>query len=80
MISYKYDSATNSFYPYSLKEQYEAAGSWPESGVDVDDSVYAEFYVAPPGKMRVAGPDGFLHGLTSLHRQTLNYAKRLLQL
>lgn len=59
MISYKYDSATNSFYPYSLKEQYEAAGSWPESGVDVDDSVYAEFYVAPPGKMRVAGPDGF---------------------
>ncbi|QGU14883.1 tail fiber assembly protein [Leclercia sp. 119287] len=59
MNIYKYDPATNAFYPYSLKESYEATGSWPEAGVDVDEQTYSAFLVAPEGKIREANENGY---------------------
>ncbi|MDM2775694.1 tail fiber assembly protein [Citrobacter sp. Cpo142] len=58
MRKYNYDAVTNSFYPYSLKSEYEAVGMWPETGVDVDESIFKEFTSSSPGKKRVAGDDG----------------------
>ena len=31
---------------------------WPDTGVDVDESIFKEFTSSSPGKMRVAGDDG----------------------
>ena len=58
MRKYNYDAVTNSFYPYSLKSEYEAVGMWPDTGVDVDESIFKEFTSSSPGKKRVAGDDG----------------------
>lgn len=52
---YKFDG--KSFYPYSLKPDYEAAGSWPESGKDISDETHAEFSQQPPYGMAL-GKDG----------------------
>lgn len=54
-----YAYANNSFYPFSMREAYEVAGSWPATFIEVDDSVFDEFSVAPPvGKVRGTGGDG----------------------
>ncbi|EJR7285186.1 tail fiber assembly protein [Citrobacter freundii] len=46
------------FYPYALEDEYRAAGLWPESGHDVDESLFAIFTGQPPaGKTRIAGVD-----------------------
>lgn len=56
---YKFDAKTNAFYPYSMQADYEAAGSWPEKGIDVDESVFAEFTgTAPEGKVRGSDKKG----------------------
>lgn len=49
----KYMYSNGSFYPYALREQYEAAGTWPENGEDVDEDVFTDFTGTPPqGKTR----------------------------
>lgn len=54
-----YAYANNSFYPFSMREAYEVAGSWPATFIEVDDSVFDEFSAAPPvGKVRGTGGDG----------------------
>lgn len=54
-----YAYANGSFYPLSMRDMYEAAGSWPAVYAEVNDSVFAEFSVIPPeGKMRGTGDDG----------------------
>ncbi|EBP3538292.1 tail fiber assembly protein [Salmonella enterica subsp. enterica] len=54
-----YAYANNSFYPFSMREVYEASGSWPTNYVEVDESVFTEFSVTPPvGKIRGTGDDG----------------------
>lgn len=51
--TYLFNAAENAFYPYQLRESYEAAGTWPEKGIDVDESVFFEFTQnVPDGKMR----------------------------
>lgn len=58
MEKYLYSAVDNAFYPYSLEDEYKAAGSWPEDGIDVEDSVFQQFTAeAPKGKVRVAGDD-----------------------
>lgn len=58
MEKYLYSAIDNAFYPYSLEDEYKAAGSWPEDGIDVEDSVFQQFTAeAPKGKVRVAGDD-----------------------
>lgn len=46
------------FYPYAEKTLYEQAGSWPETGVEVDESVRNNFYVYPDGKTLGADENG----------------------
>lgn len=60
MSNYVYSPGENALFAISLKDSYEAANSWPEDGVAVDDAVASEFMGEPPeGKMRVAGNDGY---------------------
>lgn len=55
MGNYFYSAKKNAFYPVSLEDAYRDANSWPEDGVEVDDSVYLEYSATPPeGKVRVA--------------------------
>ncbi|WP_368743006.1 tail fiber assembly protein [Enterobacter asburiae] len=59
MSNYVYSATTNAFYPISLKSDYEAAGSWPKDGKEVDEDCFLEFTsVGHADKYRVAGEDG----------------------
>ncbi|MDU4291137.1 tail fiber assembly protein [Mixta calida] len=55
---YMYSAKNNAFYPLSLKENYEAAGSWPDDGKEVGEDVFSTFTNPVAGKTRVAGKDG----------------------
>ncbi|RRO04519.1 tail fiber assembly protein [Pectobacterium aquaticum] len=59
-MQYVYSASKNSFYPVDLKGRYQNAGTWPDDGVMVDESVFTEFSAktAPFGMSRVAGNDG----------------------
>ncbi|EMS1064490.1 tail fiber assembly protein [Providencia stuartii] len=58
--SYYYSATDNAFYPAEMQVSYKNAGSWPDNGKWVDESVFTEFAIAPipDGKMRVAGKNG----------------------
>ncbi|MEM8175738.1 tail fiber assembly protein, partial [Morganella morganii] len=57
--TYLFSATENAFYPYELRESYEAAGTWPEKGIDVDESVFFEFTQnVPDGKMRDSDKKG----------------------
>ena len=58
MTSYFYSAKENAFFPESLREQYELAGSWPDDGVEVTEEYFESFSISPPGKMRAAGDNG----------------------
>ncbi|EOU2726208.1 MULTISPECIES: tail fiber assembly protein [Enterobacteriaceae] len=58
MNNYIYGPKNNAFYPLSLKEVYEQAGSWPDDGIEISDDVYETFLQSPPDKIRIAGEDG----------------------
>jgi hypothetical protein len=54
-----YAYANNSFYPFSMREVYEASDSWPIEYIEVDESLFTEFSATPPvGKIRGTGDDG----------------------
>ncbi|ENA0202727.1 tail fiber assembly protein [Salmonella enterica] len=58
-MNYIYSAINNSFYPSSMKDDYQRAGTWPDDAVEVDDNVYLEFTSEPPEeKMRIAGENG----------------------
>ncbi|EQC4543711.1 MULTISPECIES: tail fiber assembly protein [Enterobacterales] len=58
-MNYIYSAINNSFYPSSMKDDYQRAGTWPDDAVEVDDNIYLEFTAEPPeGKMRIAGENG----------------------
>jgi hypothetical protein len=53
MENYKFSATTTSFYPVSLLDMYEQAGSLPSDLIDVSDEEYTTFTgIAPTGKMR----------------------------
>lgn len=57
--TYLFSATENAFYPYELRESYEAAGTWPEKGINVDESVFFEFTQnVPDGKMRGSDKKG----------------------
>ncbi|CDM89614.1 tail fiber assembly protein [Xenorhabdus bovienii] len=59
MDYYYYSPSEDVFYPEVLKQGYIDAGTWPQDGMKVDESVYIEFTQnTPKGKRRVAGSDG----------------------
>ena len=48
-----------SFYLFTMKEVYEAAGTWPVNGADVDDETMAIYTgVAPKGKILGSDKNG----------------------
>lgn len=51
MGNYIFSPSKNAFYPFELKTSYEATDSWPEDGVDVEDSIFIEFTGIPPEGM-----------------------------
>ncbi|ECR5031951.1 tail fiber assembly protein [Salmonella enterica] len=54
-----YAYANNSFYPFSMREVYEASDSWPIEYIEVGESVFTEFSASPPvGKIRGTGDNG----------------------
>jgi Caudovirales tail fibre assembly protein. len=57
---YFYSALKNTFYPEVLKDDFIAAGSWPEDAVLVDDKTYEQFgrLQAPEGKIMAAGEYG----------------------
>ena len=56
MNKYKYAASTNAFYSTSVEYP-----NLPDDAQDIGEFSYIEFAanVAPDGKMRIAGPDGF---------------------
>ncbi|MGK7245358.1 tail fiber assembly protein [Buttiauxella agrestis] len=59
-MSYFYSAKTNSFYPLSLKADYENGIGWPDDAVEVSMAVFTEYSETPPdGKVRIAGADGY---------------------
>lgn len=52
-MTYVYSNNENAFYPESMKESYESAGTWPDDGVLVTDDEFIEFSSTPSdGKVR----------------------------
>ncbi|WP_017382226.1 tail fiber assembly protein [Enterobacter hormaechei] len=59
MNNFIFSPSENAFYPCELRVRYEATGSWPADGLEVDDAVFYEFTgEAPAGKIRIIGSDG----------------------
>lgn len=58
-MNYMYSNITNSFYPLTMREDYQNAGSWPEGAIEVNEETYIKFTGIPPeGKCREAGLNG----------------------
>ncbi|HCH7988783.1 TPA: tail fiber assembly protein [Citrobacter freundii] len=54
-----YAFSNGNFYPLSMQEVYETAGTWPTEYIEVEESVFVEFSATPPdGKIRGTGDDG----------------------
>lgn len=49
-IEYVWSPSSAGFYPLNEKERLEAAGGWPEDGVNVSSEEYAALFPAPLGK------------------------------
>lgn len=60
MYSYCFSKSINAFFDISLRDVYEAAGTWPSDAIEVDDEIFQEYAIsAPPqGKVRAGGDDG----------------------
>lgn len=59
-MKYAFSASESVFYPYAFKEDYDAAGTWPSDGVDVEEDLYSEFTApAPAGKQRGADDKGY---------------------
>lgn len=57
--TYIYSASQDAFFPISLKDIYEDAGTWPDGGVEVDDDTFEMFTSIPPeGKVRGGDKEG----------------------
>ena len=53
MQKYIFSADKNAFFPVELKIAYQESGEWPDDGIEIDDTVAAEFMKeAPEGKYR----------------------------
>lgn len=43
MQKYIFSADKNAFFPVELKIAYQEAGKWPDDGIEIDDTVAAEF-------------------------------------
>lgn len=74
---YYYSAKTNSFYPESLRGNYEASDSFPGDAIMVSESVWLKYAgLQPPmGMMRVAGKDGMPRWAPIPEKTNEDYAK-----
>lgn len=61
----------NCFFAYALKSRYESAGTWPESGIDVDSNVHAKYSSTPPDGY-VLGTDESGHPKWVIHQDSVS--------
>ena len=70
MQKYIFSADKNAFFPVELKIAYQESGEWPDDGIEIDDTVAAEFMKeAPEGKYR-----GVIDGMPAwidIHRQLM---------
>ena len=59
-MTYIYSPSRDAFFPLGWKANYEAVGTWPNDGVEVTASTFAEFGAAPTpaGQRRECETDG----------------------
>lgn len=57
-MKYMWDSNNLLFYPFALKNEYELSGDWPADGIEVDETVFAEFVQLPRAGKRLADVNG----------------------
>ncbi|PHM74283.1 tail fiber assembly protein [Xenorhabdus kozodoii] len=57
---YVYSAKNNAFYPIDWQQFYIDAGTWPDDGIEVGESVYLEFMANRPrtDKILIAGDNG----------------------
>ncbi|HFH3052911.1 TPA: phage tail assembly chaperone [Pseudomonas aeruginosa] len=59
MIDYMFSPSRVAFYPVSMREAYEASGSWPDDGVLISEEVHTRIMQEQEaGWVICAGPDG----------------------
>lgn len=56
--NWAFSPSNAAFYSYTLKDLFDAAGTWPTDAVDVTDDVRDQFRVAPPDGKILGSVDG----------------------
>lgn len=59
MTNYLYSASTNSFYPISMRKDYEKAGTLPNNLIEVNDDVFNEFSQNKDGFYRSSNESGY---------------------
>lgn len=74
---YYYSAKTNSFYPESLRVNYEASNSFPDDAIKVSESIWLKYAgLQPPmGMVRAAGKDGMPKWVPIPEKTNEDYAK-----
>lgn len=49
--NWAFSPSNTAFYSYTLKDLFDAAGTWPTDAVDITDDVRDQFRVSPAGKV-----------------------------
>lgn len=58
-MKYFYSAKNNAFYYFGWKDDYDAAGTWPDDAIEVADDIHEKYSADPPkGKILIAGADG----------------------
>ncbi|KAA0510360.1 tail fiber assembly protein [Enterobacter vonholyi] len=58
-MKYFYSAKNNAFYYFGWKDEYDAAGTWPDDAVEISDEIHEKYSTdAPKGKILTAGADG----------------------
>ncbi|WP_053007537.1 hypothetical protein [Pragia fontium] len=51
---YIFSPSQNAFYPFELKNECDAIGTWPKDGIKIEDSEFNELsQPVPVGKIRI---------------------------
>jgi hypothetical protein len=79
-MNYVYSPSKNAMYAVSMKDDYEAAGTWPADGIEISDDIFIEFsQSSPQGKIRTAvnGVPAWVDVPPPTAEQSVAYAENL---
>lgn len=76
--NWAFSPAASAFYSYTLKDLFDAAGTWPTDAVDIPDDVRDQFRVAPDGKIlgSVDGLPAWIDAPPPTHEEAVIAAKQ----